>query len=160
MTCSCCLAWETWVSGMGIQCVACFRYACSRDAEIPQSQTHIHPYWQDALSYLQQHFQSTRKTSNCCCSEWYHREMLFQRGLKYPGKEIQIGDLVMAGVREPPQYLSSEDAGHLSLLHRNEALLMIPVYPPPCTMTKELGMLRPWRCSTRDVESLLAEESL
>ncbi|CAK0788020.1 hypothetical protein CVIRNUC_011242 [Coccomyxa viridis] len=29
--------------------------------------------------------------------ERHHREMLFEMGLKYPGKEAQIGDLIMSG---------------------------------------------------------------
>ena len=36
-----------------------------------------------------------------CCSEWYHRETLFREGLSQPGKEVQVGDLVMSGVRQP-----------------------------------------------------------
>lgn len=34
----------------------------------------------------------------CHCREWYHREMLFEKGLKYPGKEVKMGDLIMSGV--------------------------------------------------------------
>ncbi|CAL5224980.1 g7757 [Coccomyxa viridis] len=30
-------------------------------------------------------------------NEWYHRETLFREGLHQPGKEVQIGDLVMSG---------------------------------------------------------------
>ena len=39
----------------------------------------------------------------CCCRERHHREMLFEMGLKYPGKEAQIGDLIMSGVGQSPK---------------------------------------------------------